>query len=130
MGAVFEPGLGLHRRTLRTGYEGARLIQFPFPTVGGTENLLMAASPGRRARPSWRTAAREPEVTDLAEFLNRHAEPASTGHGASVIRIQGVDSLSHSCEYRVMPDRIEAGTYMVAADHHRGRADPARLPGA
>jgi UDP-N-acetylglucosamine 1-carboxyvinyltransferase len=87
-------------------------IVFDFPTVGGTENLLMAASLAQGVT-TLENAAREPEVQDLADFLNACGARIS-GQGTSVIRIEGVPGLS-GCDYAVMPDRIEAGTYMVAA---------------
>ena len=87
-------------------------IHFDFPTVGGTENLLMAAALAE-GETVLENAAREPEVVDLANFLNKCGAKIS-GQGTSIIRIQGVSSLS-PCKYRIMPDRIEAGTYMIAA---------------
>ncbi|SKA77419.1 UDP-N-acetylglucosamine 1-carboxyvinyltransferase [Paucidesulfovibrio gracilis DSM 16080] len=110
MGAEFELSSGyIHGRCDRL--RGAH-ITFDFPTVGGTENLLMAASVAE-GETILENAAREPEVQDLAEFLNAMGARIS-GHGTSVIRIQGVTSL-RGAEYRVMPDRIEAGTYLAAA---------------
>ena len=81
-------------------------------TVTGTENLLMAAvlADGETVLEN---AAREPEVVDLAECLIAMGAKI-TGHGTDVIRVQGVESLK-GCEYQVMPDRIETGTYLVAA---------------
>ena len=110
MGAEFE---------LHSGYiqgkcdklKGAK-ISFDFPTVGGTENLLMAAALAD-GETILENAAREPEVVDLANFLNAMGAKI-TGHGTSVITIQGVEKLN-GCEYTVMPDRIEAGSFMVAA---------------
>ena len=90
---------------------GAHVV-FDFPTVGGTENMLLAAV-FAEGETVLENAAREPEVSDLANFLNACGARIS-GHGTSVVRIQGVDSLS-GCHYTVMPDRIEAGTYMAAA---------------
>ncbi len=87
-------------------------IHFDFPTVGGTENLLMAAALAE-GETVLENAAREPEVTDLARFLIKCGARIE-GHGTSDIRIRGVDSLS-GCTYRVMPDRIEAGTFLAAA---------------
>jgi len=87
-------------------------IHFDFPTVGGTENLLMAASLAQ-GETILENAAREPEVTNLADFLNVCGARIE-GHGTSIIRIQGVEGLTGG-RFRVMPDRIEAGTYMVAA---------------
>ncbi len=85
---------------------------FDFPTVGGTENLLMAASLAE-GETILENAAREPEVVDLAEFLIACGADIQ-GHGTSVVRIRGVEKL-RGCEYKIMPDRIEAGTYMAAA---------------
>ncbi|HMM37189.1 MAG TPA: UDP-N-acetylglucosamine 1-carboxyvinyltransferase [Desulfovibrio sp.] len=110
MGATFE---------LTSGYilgrckklKGAH-ITFDFPTVGGTENLLMAASLAE-GETVLENAAREPEVADLANFLNACGARIS-GQGTSVIRVEGVSSL-RGCDYRVMPDRIEAGTFLIAA---------------
>jgi len=92
------------------GLIGAR-IMFDFPTVGGTENLLMAASVAKGCT-ILENCAREPEVVDLANFLTAMGARIQ-GAGTSVIEIEGVRSLS-GCEYSVMPDRIEAGTYLIA----------------
>ena len=87
-------------------------ISFDFPTVGGTENLLMAAALAE-GETVLRNAAREPEITDLARFLNSCGAKI-TGHGSDVIHIRGVTSLRGDA-YTVMPDRIEAGTFLLAA---------------
>ena len=87
-------------------------IHFSFPTVGGTENILMAATIAH-GETVIHNAAREPEVVDLAEFLIK-AGAKIEGHGTDTIYIQGVDSLALD-SYTIMPDRIEAGTFMVAA---------------
>ena len=90
---------------------GAR-IYLDLPTVGGTENLMMAACLARGT--TWlENAAREPEILELAEAL-RAMGARIEGAGTDTIRIEGVESLS-PMDYRVMPDRIEAGTFMVAA---------------
>lgn len=110
MGARFELEdgyiLGRSRKL-----QGAR-IHFDFPTVGGTENLLMAAALAE-GETILENAAREPEVVDLARFLIACGAKIE-GHGTSVIRIQGVSRLG-GCTYRIMPDRIEAGTFLAAA---------------
>lgn len=80
-------------------------------TVGGTENLLMAATLAE-GRTVIRNAAREPEVVDLAECLVAMGAKI-IGAGESVLVIDGVERL-HGCDFSVMPDRIEAGTYLVA----------------
>ena len=92
-------------------------IHFDFPTVGGTENLLMAAALAD-GETILENAAREPEVVDLARFLIACGARIE-GHGTSVIRIQGVPRLG-GCTYRIMPDRIEAGSYLCAAAATRG----------
>ncbi len=115
MGAVFE---------LESGdiigncdrLQGAH-IHLDFPTVGGTEHLIMAAVLAE-GETVIENAAREPEIQDLAEFLNTCGARV-TGHGTSVVRIEGVESL-HGCSYSVMPDRIEAGTYLIAAGMTKG----------
>lgn len=115
MGAVFELESGDIIGTCDR-LRGAH-IQFDFATVGGTEHLIMAACLAE-GETVLENSAREPEIVDLAEFLNACGAKIS-GHGTSVIRIEGVESL-HSCDYRVMPDRIEAGTYLVAAGITKG----------
>jgi UDP-N-acetylglucosamine 1-carboxyvinyltransferase len=91
--------------------KGAR-INFDMPTVGGTEHLMMAASLAKGVT-LLENAAREPEIVDLATMLNLMGARIE-GAGTDTIRIEGVAELS-PVEYRVMPDRIEAGTFMVAA---------------
>jgi UDP-N-acetylglucosamine 1-carboxyvinyltransferase len=110
MGAVFELESGDIIGTCDR-LRGAH-IQLDFPTVGGTEHLIMAATLAE-GETILENAAREPEIQDLAEFLNS-CGARITGHGTSEVRIQGVETL-HGTSYRVMPDRIEAGTYLVAA---------------
>ncbi len=93
------------------GLRGARIV-FPMVTVGGTENLLMAATLARGTT-VLANAAREPEVTDLARCLVAMGANIE-GIGTDTLTIQGVDSL-HAAEHAVIPDRIESGTYAVAA---------------
>jgi len=87
-------------------------ISFDIPTVGGTENLLMAASLAE-GETVLENAAREPEIVQLAAALNSMGANVE-GAGTAVIRIQGVTSLK-PLKCRVIPDRIEAGTFMIAA---------------
>jgi UDP-N-acetylglucosamine 1-carboxyvinyltransferase len=87
-------------------------ISFDFPTVGGTENLMMAAVLAE-GETILRNAAREPEIGDLARFLNSCGAKIS-GQGSDVIHIRGVASLRGGA-YAIMPDRIEAGTFLLAA---------------
>ncbi len=91
--------------------QGAHIVMETV-TVGGTENLLMAAALAE-GQTILDNAAREPEVVDLANCLIAMGADVS-GHGTDRIVVNGVGEL-RSCEYAVMPDRIESGTYLVAA---------------
>ena len=102
---------------------GARLFT-DMVTVTGTENLMMAACLAA-GETVIENAAREPEVADLAECLNKMGARIS-GAGSDEIRIQGVARL-HGASHRIMPDRIETGTYLCAAAATRGKI---RLTGA
>lgn len=92
--------------------KGAR-IYLDLASVTGTENLMMAATLADGVTVI-ENAAREPEVVDLAHFLIRCGAKIQ-GAGTDIINIEGVESLNVSCAYRIMPDRIEAGTYLIAA---------------
>lgn len=113
------------RISVESGYiiaeatEGLRGADFSFDTVtvGGTENAIMAAVLAR-GESVLRNVAREPEIGDLVGFLRgmgAHIE----GDGTDTLVVQGVSAL-HGATYRVMPDRIEVGTYLVAAAATRG----------
>jgi len=91
---------------------------FETVTVTGTENLMMAATLAR-GETVLENAAREPEVADLAAFLNSMGARIE-GAGSGTIRIQGVEALSGT-RHTVLPDRIETGTYLVAGAMTRGR---------
>ncbi len=86
-------------------------ITFRYPSVGATENIMMAATMAK-GRTVIRNAAREPEIIDIQEFLNRMGARVK-GAGTPVITIDGVPELG-SADYPVIPDRIEAGTYLLA----------------
>lgn len=90
--------------------QGAQ-IYFDFPSVGATENLLMAATLAEGTT-VLENAAREPEITDLAAMLNAMGAGIS-GAGTSTITIEGVAAL-HGTTYAVIPDRVEAGTFLAA----------------
>ena len=96
-----------HARRLR----GATFT-FDLITVTGTENLLMAAALAE-GQTVLENAAREPEVEELARVLNKMGARVS-GAGTDIIRVEGVDTL-HPVEHAILPDRIEAGTLLVAA---------------
>jgi UDP-N-acetylglucosamine 1-carboxyvinyltransferase len=98
---------------------GCRLVLDQI-TVTGTENLMMAAVLAQ-GKTVIENAAREPEVVDLANFLNQMGACIS-GAGTDVLEIEGVDSLNGGKRhYRILPDRIETGTYLVAAAMTGGR---------
>ena len=104
-------------------------FRFALPTVTGTENLLMAATLAHGTT-VLENCAREPEIVDLADLLGKMGAHIS-GAGEETIEIEGVDRL-HGAEHRVIPDRIEAGTYLAAAAITGGEiltenADPAAL---
>jgi UDP-N-acetylglucosamine 1-carboxyvinyltransferase len=112
------------RIDLEHGYVNARArrlrgatIVFDVVTVTGTENLMMAAALAK-GRTALENAAREPEVEELARVLNKMGAKIS-GAGTSLITIDGVDEL-HPIEHSVIPDRIEAGTLLVAGAITRG----------
>ncbi len=110
MGAEIEVSNGyIHAKAKRL--KGARLVM-DIVTVTGTENLMMAAALADGTT-IIENAAREPEVIDLANFINAMGGKVS-GAGTDTIEIEGVEKL-HGTRYRVLPDRIETGTYLVAA---------------
>lgn len=90
--------------------KGANIL-FEFPTVGGTENLMMAAALADGVT-ILENAAKEPEIVDLANYLNKMGAKIS-GAGSSIIRIEGVEKLKPA-EHTVIADRIEAGTLLIA----------------
>jgi UDP-N-acetylglucosamine 1-carboxyvinyltransferase len=116
MGATIEITGGYIRARARQ-LRGTRLV-LDTVTVTGTENLLMAAVLAR-GETVIENAAREPEVLDLARFLSRMGARIE-GAGTAVIHVQGVDVLK-GVDYTIMPDRIESGTYLVAAAVTGGR---------
>ncbi|MEP5732011.1 MAG: UDP-N-acetylglucosamine 1-carboxyvinyltransferase [Sulfitobacter sp.] len=111
MGADIELRDGyLHAKAQGGKLKGA-VIDFPFASVGATENIMMAATLAKGTTVI-NNAAREPEIVDLATCL-RAMGAQIEGDGTSSITIQGVDSL-HGATHRVVSDRIELGTYMLA----------------
>ncbi|NVK10993.1 MAG: UDP-N-acetylglucosamine 1-carboxyvinyltransferase [Gammaproteobacteria bacterium] len=98
------------------GLKGAE-VHFDVVSVGATENVLMAAALARGTT-VLRNSAREPEVVDLCHFLNAMGADIS-GIGTDTLTINGVAALT-GCDYRVVADRIEAGTFLVAAAATRG----------
>ncbi len=97
--------------------EGAKIV-FDFPSVGATENVIMAAVKAK-GKTVIENAASEPEVEDLCDFLNAMGAKID-GVGTSRLEIEGVDKLV-PCEYSIIPDRIEAGTFLIASILTEGR---------
>lgn len=116
MGAHIDVRDGYIIATTEGGLRGCDFT-FEMVTVGGTENLLMAAVLAE-GETILRNVAREPEITDLVKFLRAMGADIS-GDETDTLFIRGVRELN-SCDYTVMPDRIEAGTYLVAAAATRG----------
>ena len=116
LGAQISIGHGYIEAKAPGGLKGAR-IYLDFPSVGATENILMAASMAE-GQTVLENPAQEPEIIDLANFLNVMGAKIR-GAGTNVIKIEGVPKL-RGASYTVIPDRIEAGTYMVAAAMTRG----------
>ena len=111
MGAEMDLREGyIHARAPAGGLRGA-VVAFPFVSVGATENALMAATLARGTT-VLRNAAREPEIVDLAQCLRRMGARIS-GEGSDTIEIEGVAALG-GATHRVVLDRIELGTYMLA----------------
>jgi UDP-N-acetylglucosamine 1-carboxyvinyltransferase len=111
LGAQIELHGGYIEARAPKGLRGADIV-FPSVSVGATEHLLMAASLAE-GETVLANAAREPEITDLAECLVKMGADIS-GIGSDRLRIRGVGDL-HGAAHRIMPDRIETGTYIMAA---------------
>jgi UDP-N-acetylglucosamine 1-carboxyvinyltransferase len=111
MGAKIEIGQGFIEASVEGRLKGAK-IYLDIPSVGATENIMMAAALAEGTTVI-ENAAEEPEIVDLANFLNGMGAKIR-GAGTGSIRIEGVESLK-GCTHCVIPDRIEAGTFMVAA---------------
>ncbi len=111
LGVKIEQGHGYIEASAPEGLKGTS-IYFDFPSVGATENIMMAASLAEGTT-VLENAAEEPEIVDLANYLNKMGAKIR-GAGTDTIRIEGVEKL-HGADYTIIPDRIEAGTYMIAA---------------
>ncbi|MYG97696.1 MAG: UDP-N-acetylglucosamine 1-carboxyvinyltransferase, partial [Gammaproteobacteria bacterium] len=116
MGAVIEVENGYIRARSEGKLKGSHIFM-DIVTVTGTENVMMAATLAE-GQTIIENAAREPEVVDLATCLNMMGADIK-GHGTDTIVVNGVDEL-HGCSFSVMPDRIETGTYLIAAAATRG----------
>ncbi|MBQ7704934.1 MAG: UDP-N-acetylglucosamine 1-carboxyvinyltransferase [Selenomonadaceae bacterium] len=116
LGAKIDIGHGDISAVAPNGLKGAR-IYLDFPSVGATENILMAACMAE-GQTVLENPAQEPEIVDLANYLNIMGARIR-GAGTNVIKIDGVKKLiAH--DYTIIPDRIEAGTYMIAAAMTKG----------
>jgi UDP-N-acetylglucosamine 1-carboxyvinyltransferase len=119
LGAEIDLHDGYVHASATKGLAGARVV-FPVVSVGATENLLMAAALAR-GETELVNAAREPEIADLAHCLMAMGADIS-GVGTDTLRIRGVERL-HGATHRVIPDRIETGTYAMAAAITDGAVD-------
>lgn len=111
LGAKIEQGHGYIDASAPNGLKGTT-IYLDFPSVGATENIMMAACMAE-GRTVLENPAEEPEIVDLANYLNQMGGKVR-GAGTNVMRIDGVKRL-HGFEHTIIPDRIEAGTYIIAA---------------
>lgn len=111
LGVKIEQGHGYIEASAPDGMTGAN-IYLDFPSVGATENIMMAAAMANGTT-VLENPAEEPEIVDLANYLNQMGARVR-GTGTNVITIEGVSEL-HGVQHSVIPDRIEAGTYMIAA---------------
>ncbi|MFC4368781.1 UDP-N-acetylglucosamine 1-carboxyvinyltransferase [Citroniella saccharovorans] len=111
LGAVIDERLEIIGANAPNGLIGDT-VYMDFPSVGATQNIIMAASLAK-GETVIENPAKEPEIIDLANFINKMGGDVK-GAGTSAIRIRGVEKL-HGCVHQIIPDRIEASTFMVAA---------------
>lgn len=111
MGADISFGHGFVEARAKNGLQGAK-IYLDFPSVGATENIMTAAALAKGTT-TIENAAKEPEIVDLANFINEMGGRV-IGAGTDVIRIEGAEKLVGAV-HNIIPDRIETGTFMVAA---------------
>jgi UDP-N-acetylglucosamine 1-carboxyvinyltransferase len=116
LGATIKIGHGYVEGSIEGRLQGAN-IYIDFPSVGATENIVMAACLAEGVT-TIENAAQEPEITDLVNFLNKMGA-SITGAGTSTIKIKGVEKM-HGTVHQIIPDRIESGTYMIAAAITKG----------
>ncbi|WP_374963884.1 UDP-N-acetylglucosamine 1-carboxyvinyltransferase [Lysinibacillus sp. RS5] len=116
MGAKISFGHGYVEAKAEGRLKGAN-VYLDFPSVGATENIMTAAALAQGTTVI-ENAAKEPEIVDLANFINNMGGRV-IGAGTNTIRIEGVDTL-YGTEHHIIPDRIEAGTFMVAAAITKG----------
>ncbi|MBS2970830.1 UDP-N-acetylglucosamine 1-carboxyvinyltransferase [Metabacillus sp. KIGAM252] len=111
MGAIIKVGNGFIDAEVKGRLRGAK-IYLDFPSVGATENIIMAAALAEGTT-TLENCAKEPEIVDLANYINAMGGKIR-GAGTGTIRIEGVSELK-GAQHNIIPDRIEAGTFMVAA---------------
>ncbi|WP_079477962.1 UDP-N-acetylglucosamine 1-carboxyvinyltransferase [Halobacillus salinus] len=111
MGAEVTVGNGYVEAEVKGRLQGAK-VYFDVPSVGATENVMMAAALAE-GKTVLENCAKEPEIVDLANYLNKMGAHI-VGAGTETIRIEGVEKLT-GAEHTIIPDRIEVGTFMVAA---------------
>lgn len=116
LGAEIHMENGFVYAEAKDGLKGTT-IHLDFPSVGATQNIIMAGSLAE-GKSVLENVAREPEVVDLANYINEMGGNI-TGAGTDTITIQGVDTL-HGVEHSIIPDRIEAGTFLIAGAITRG----------
>tara|TARA_Y100001970_G_scaffold293747_1_gene442842 strand:- start:2535 stop:3788 length:1254 start_codon:yes stop_codon:yes gene_type:complete len=111
LGVKFSVQNGFVKGVVKTNLVGAK-IDLPFPSVGATENIMMAATLAK-GKTIISNAAKEPEIEDLAQCLNKMGANI-IGAGSNLIKIEGVKILNHT-KHKIISDRIVAGTYIIAA---------------
>lgn len=111
MGAKIQVGNGFIEAEVQGRLKGAK-IYLDFPSVGATENIIMAAALAEGTT-ILENVAKEPEIVDLANYINAMGGKVR-GAGTGTIKIEGVETL-YGAKHNIIPDRIEAGTFMVAA---------------
>ncbi|KSU60482.1 UDP-N-acetylglucosamine 1-carboxyvinyltransferase [[Bacillus] enclensis] len=116
MGAKVKVGNGFIEAEVDGRLKGAK-VYLDFPSVGATENIMMAAALADGTT-ILENVAKEPEIVDLANFINKMGGNV-VGAGTGTIRIEGVERL-YGVEHSIIPDRVEAGTFMVAAAITKG----------
>jgi len=117
MGAIIDGKFGFIEAVAKDRFLQGSEICLDFPSVGATENIMMSATLAK-GETVISNAAKEPEIVDLERFLNSMGAEIS-GAGTDVVKIKGVEKLT-STEHTVIPDRIEAGTFLVAAAITKG----------
>lgn len=119
LGATITKEYGFIEIEAKNGLKGCD-IHLDFPSVGATENLIMAGALAKGTT-TITNCATEPEIWDLAQFLNKLGAKIE-GAGTETIKIKGVDSLSN-CEHKIIPDRIETGTFLVLGATTKGELE-------